>query len=230
MNGFRFDISSFFQNNASDNLFGSFNFSDYASIKNGSYGKLMKSYYAEQKKGTVDHSSVSGRTDKKEPVDTTGLSAMKQKADGLKNAAEALNNEELWKQTDGSYDMDKIASAVKDFVRAYNGVIDQSAKVNSQEITRDAKYMTGMTGTMAKSLAKAGITTGFDGKLSVNEETMKQANVSSLKSLFSGAVSYGSQIAGRAGEISRDAVMNSSLYGSNGALRNVLSGNYNQWI
>lgn len=230
MKGFRFDISSFFQNNASNNLFGSFNFSDYASIKNGSYGKLMKSYYAEQKKGTVDNSSVTGRTDKKEPVDTTGLSVMKQKADGLKNAAEALNKEELWKQTDGSYDMDKIVSAVKNFVKEYNGVIDQSAKVNSQEIIRDAKYMTGMTGTMAKSLAKAGITTGFDGKLSVNEETMKQANVSSLKSLFSGAVSYGSQIAGKAGEISRDAVMNSSLYGSNGALRNMLSGNYNQWI
>ena len=117
MKGFRFDISSFFQNNASNNLFGSINLSDYASIRNGSYGKLMKSYYAEQKKGTVDNSSVTGRTDKKEPVDTTGLSAMKQKADGLKNAAEALNKVELWKQTDGSYDMDRIVSAVKDFVK-----------------------------------------------------------------------------------------------------------------
>ena len=230
MKGFRFDISSFFQNNASNNLFGSINLSDYASIRNGSYGKLMKSYYAEQKKGTVDNSSVTGRTDKKEPVDTTGLSVMKQKADGLKDAAEALNKVELWKQTDGSYDMDRIVSAVKDFAKEYKRVIDQSAKVNSQEISRDTRYMTSLTGTMSKSLGKVGITVGFDGKLSINEDALKQANGSSLKTLFSGAVSYGTQIAGKAGEISRDAVMNSSLYGSNGTLQNMLSGNYNKWI
>ena len=90
--------------------------------------------------------------------------------------------------------------------------------------------MTGLTGTMSKSLGKVGITVGFDGKLSINEDALKQANGSSLKTLFSGAVSYGTQIAGKAGEISRDAVMNSSLYGSNGTLQNMLSGNYNKWI
>ena len=50
MNRYNFDISSFFNNSTSANAFGSFNFGDYASIKNGSYGKLLKSYYAEQKK------------------------------------------------------------------------------------------------------------------------------------------------------------------------------------
>ena len=52
MRGFNFNISSMFGGFGSNNSLGSFNFSDYASIKNGSYGKLMKSYYAEQKKST----------------------------------------------------------------------------------------------------------------------------------------------------------------------------------
>ena len=90
--------------------------------------------------------------------------------------------------------------------------------------------MSSMTNTMSKALSKIGVTVGTDGKLSVNEDEMKKANVSSIKSLFSGSVSYGSQIADRASEISRDTVMNSSIYGSNGTLSSSLSNMFNKWI
>ena len=39
-----FNISSFF-NNSKPSFMSSFNFSDYASIKNGSYKKLVKAHY-----------------------------------------------------------------------------------------------------------------------------------------------------------------------------------------
>ena len=155
---------------------------------------------------------------------------MKKEADGLKTAAEALNEDALWKQTDGKYDMDKIVSAVKTFANEYNDTLNQAAKVNSKDIAQDVRYMNSMTNTMSKALSKIGVTVGTDGKLSVNEDELKKANVTSIKSLFAGSVSYGSQISDRASEIARDTVMNSSVYGSNGALSSSLSNMFNKWI
>lgn len=231
MKGFNFNISSLFSNLGSGSAFGSFNLSDYASIKNGSYGKLMKSYYTEQKQTSVTDKTPASKTEKKDTtVDKTGLTQMKKDADTLKSAAEALDKDDIWKQTNGSYDMDKIADAVKSFANKYNDTVVQASKVNSKDIAQDVRYMSSMTSTMSKSLSKIGVTVGTDGKLSVNEDELKKSNVSSIKTLFSGAVSYGSQIADRAGEISKDAVMNSSIYGSNGTLSSSLSNIYNQWI
>lgn len=233
MRGFNFNISSLFSNLGSGNAFGSFNFSDYASIKNGSYGKLMKSYYAEQKKPTASDKTdktTNSKIKKEELSDKTGLTQMKKEADGLKSASESLNKEDLWKKTDGTYDMDKIVSAVKSFTSEYNDTLTQASKVNSKDIAQDTKYMSSMTNTMSKVLSKVGITVGNDGKLSVNEDEMKNANVSSIKSLFYGSGSYGSQIADRANEISKDAIMNSSVYGNNGTLSSSLSNMFNKWI
>lgn len=226
---FNFNISSLFSGLNSNSPFSSFNLSDYASIKNGSYGKLIKSYYAEQKKtSSSDKTTTDNKKD--QTVDKIGLSQMKKEADSLKNAAEALGKSDLWKQTDGKYDMDKITSAVKSFVSEYNEAITQAGKVNSKDIATDVKYMSSMTTTMSKALSKIGVTVGTDGKLSLNEDELKKANVSSIKSLFTGTVSYGSQIADKASAISKDAVMNSSIYGSNGMLSSSMSSIYNKWI
>lgn len=232
MRGFNFDISSLFSNLGSGNSFSSFNFSDYASIKNGSYGKLVKQYYAEQKKTSVDDkaTSTTSKTKKAEAVDNAPLAQMKKEADGLKSAAEALNKDELWKQTNGEYDMDKIVSAVKSFANEYNDTISQSSKVSSKDIGQDVRYMSSMTSTMSKALSKIGVSVGTDGKLSVDEDKLKEADVSSIKSLFSGTSTYGSQIADKASEISKDAIMSSSIYGSNGALSGSISSMFNKWI
>ncbi len=231
MRGFNLNISSLFNNLGAGNTFGSINFGDYASIKNGSYGKLVKSYYAEQKKSPEgDKTSAAKPVKKEESVDKTGLNQMKKEADDLKLAAEDLNKDDLWKQTDGEYDMDKIVAAVKSFANEYNDTVSQASKVNSKDVAQDVNYMKSMTNTMSKALSKIGVTVGTDGKINVNEDELKKANVSNIKSLFSGSVSYGSQIASRAREISRDTVMNSSIYGSDGALSNSLNNMFNKWI
>lgn len=239
-----FDFSSLFGGMNSGGLFGSVNLSDYASIKSGSYKKLLKSYYAEQKDTTQTSSKATTSTkkntiekildDKKKvsthTVDKSGSTQMKRTADNLKAAAEALNSDELWEQTDGKYDMDKISSAVKTFVNEYNNTLTQSAKMTSKDVSTDIKYMNSMTGTMAKSLEKIGITVGLDGKMTLNEDTLKNADVSKVKSLFTGSVSYGSQIADKAASISKDAVLSASIYGSNGMLSNSLSGLFDKTV
>lgn len=79
-----FDISAFFGNTKTNHM-NSFNFSDYSAIKNGSYGKLLKSYYASVKKDSTV--SKNDKETNKNPLintDSTGLSKMKKEADGLK--------------------------------------------------------------------------------------------------------------------------------------------------
>ncbi|MDO5381578.1 MAG: hypothetical protein Q4F06_02510 [Eubacteriales bacterium] len=65
-----------------------FNLSDYAAIKNGSYGKLLKAYYAKQ---DAEKASSGGDTVQKSTL-------MKSGADALKKSADALNNDELWEK------------------------------------------------------------------------------------------------------------------------------------
>lgn len=230
MKGNNLHISTLFNSLNKDSAFGSFNLSDYASLKNGSYKKLVKSYYAEQKKTADTDKPVENKKNKVQSADKTGLSQMKVQSDSLKAATQALGKEDLWKQTDGKYNTEKITDAVKSFVKGYNATITQAGKVNSKEIAQDVNFMNGMTSTMSKALSKIGVTVGLDGKMTLNEDSLKKANVSDIKSLFTGTVSYGSQIEGKAGEISRDAVMNSGLYGSNGTLANSIPGMFDRMI
>ncbi len=233
-----FDITSMLgnSNTNSNNSLGSFNFSDYAAIKNGSYGKLVKSYYGGTDKANYEakaasaKSSDSAKTKASTEVDKTGLTQIKKDADELRASAEALNSDDLWKAADGKTDTAKISSAVKNFADKYNKVIDQSSKISSREVSQDVKFMTGMTDTFSKVLGKIGISVGEDGKLSVDDEKLKNADKATVKSLFDGSGTYGSQIADKAGSIYRDADMSSAIYGSNATTTSALSSVYNQFI
>ncbi len=223
------NISSFF-GNVQTNGMNSFNFSDYASIKNGSYKKLVKSYLVQQKGDSADKGSTSVKKPKKDTTDQTGLARMKTQADSLKKSAKELSDDALWKQTNGKYDMDKIAKAVKGFANDYNDTIDQAAKVTSRDVSQQTGFMTSMTKTMSTALSKVGITIGADGKMSVNEDELKKADTKQLKALFSGSASYGAQMEQKASAISSAALRNSSLYSSNGTLSSAISGTFEGWM
>ena len=92
-------------------------YSDYATIQNGSYTKLMKAYYTKEASGDSSSSSDSSKT----------LANIESAAEDLKKASETLRtngDKSLFtkKQTtdkDGNvsyeYDTDKIYKAVSDF-------------------------------------------------------------------------------------------------------------------
>lgn len=226
MANFNLNISTLFSSLNTNNTFSAFNFNDYRAIKNGSYGKLMKSYYAQEKSDTVKPDKNSSSVNKKNALtDTTGMTKMKKEADGLKSATEALGKAELWEQTAGQYEVDKIVGAVKDFAKEYNEVLDQASKVTGNtNMNSSLGYMKSMTSTMTKSLANIGISVDLTGKMSVNEETLKNAKMNDVKSLFSGAASYGRQIGKDAVSISSAMVMGSSIYNSSGIATSALSG------
>jgi hypothetical protein len=59
---------------------GGFNLSDYAAIKNGSYGKLVKAYYAKQ---DAEKAASGGDSVQKSTMMKTGADALKKSADAL---------------------------------------------------------------------------------------------------------------------------------------------------
>lgn len=214
------DYSYLFSNlssSRSGNL-GNLNFlSDYASIKNGSYGKLMKAYY--QKVGNDSTSTSSADNSSKL---TTSLSADSAKtltqidsdADALKESADALINkgtdslfkekEVTVKKEDGTtattkeYDVDAIYDAVSSMVKNYNTLLDSTAKSDSSSVKTATSNMTNITALYSKTLEKAGITVGSDNKLTLDEEKFKATDISTLKSTFNNSPSFAYSVSSQA--------------------------------
>ena len=206
---------------------GTFSLSDYASIKNGSYGKLLKAYYAKE-----DTQKVSSN---KDSVQKSTM--IKSGADALKKSADALMNDSLWEkkkltkkdETTGEeseiedYDWDKITKAVKAFISDYNDVIEQAGESNSKEVLRNAVWMTGTTEANENVLSKIGITVGKGNKMELDEEKLKSSDIGTLKTLFTGHNSFASKVSTKANSISNAAAWSSGTYKSNGTYNNSLS-------
>ena len=176
---------------------------DMASVRNGSYGKLLKNYYAREK---ADKKAAVGDTDAK-------LTGIKADADKLVKKASELGNESLYKTKSVSDDKvntkeefadpDKIAGAVKDFVKAYNSAIDSAADSETKSVLRTGGWMANMSRKNSKLLAEVGIKVGSDDKLSFDESAFKKADTTTVKELFTGVNSYASQVGAKATSISR---------------------------
>ncbi len=205
----------------------SFNLSDYASIKNGSYGKLLKAYYAKQ---DADKKAGSGDSPQK-------LTMMKTGADALQKSANALNDSSLWekkkiKKKDEAtgnevetedYDWEKITKTVKTFVDDYNGVVEDAGKLDAKDVLRNAVWLTGMTSKNSNILSKVGITIGKGNKLELDEETLKKADISTLKSVFTGYQSFAGKVSQKATSISNAANRAGGTYTSFGTYSKTLA-------
>ena len=221
------DYSFLFGAAQSASTSGSFSLSDYASIKNGSYGKLLKAYYAKQ-----DADKMSSA---KDSVQKSTL--MKTGADALKKSADALSNASLWEkkkitkkdektgeETEGEdYDWEAITKAVKSFVEDYNDVIEKSGESNSKDVLRNAVWLTGITESNKNVLSKIGISIGKGNKMELDEEALKKADIGTFKTLFTGHNSFASKVSMKANSISNAAARASGTYRSNGTYNNSLS-------
>ncbi|MDE5910557.1 MAG: hypothetical protein K2H52_17780 [Lachnospiraceae bacterium] len=193
---------------------GNLNFlSDYASIKNGSYGKLLKTYY-----GTNQNSSTTGSSkkysssnvlekileEKKNPKVskdvqksnanlTTGLSS-------LKSSVSALQSDKTYTDSEnGQSAADKVVSAMKAFVSDYNNVVSAAKGSTLANKTAYVANMMRSSATNADKLSEIGVTVNSDGTLELNEAKLKAAGTSKVQELFSSdnIMSYGSMIASR---------------------------------
>ncbi len=211
------------------NVAGSNFLTDYASIKNGSYGKLMKAYYNETGSDSVKSTAKGSRTEQKSGRKAEKLSSKESKAyaqvqtttDALKDSADALlaggskslfamkdittRNEDGTETTVKGYDTEAIYKAVNSFVTNYNAVVKAVDEVDGNTVTGRAKRMVNDSATNLKSLLKVGITIGADNTLSIDKETFLKADMSRVKSLFHDIGSYGYRVSAQAAMINYGA-------------------------
>ncbi len=186
--------------------------SDYASIKNGSYAKLAKSYYGKNT-NTKAAGKEKAEAENKKKVE---LSSTKNASSKLNSAASALSenkalfeNKVTVKDKDGNettdYDREKISSLVKDFADSYNAMVKNGGDSTNNSVLRSSLTMVNTTKVNQNLLNKAGITIGEDNTLSVDEDKLKKADIGTLKTLFSGHDSYAANIQSSASTIQRTA-------------------------
>lgn len=190
------DYSSLFSSLSTSSSDSSANLlTDWASIKNGSYGKLTKAYYSKTNNSSVDTDEVKA-TVKANSQLKSDASDMKSALSGLSVAS--LYEKKTTKDEDGNtssdYDRDKIYKSLKSFVDSYNKVIDAADDSDNKGVLRNAVAMTKATVANKNLLSDIGITIGEDNKLAINETAVKEANINDIKSLFQGGGSYGSQV------------------------------------
>ena len=217
------DYSVFFGGSSTSSADG-VDLTSYMSIKNGSYRRLLKNYYSSQK------------AEAKSAVGDTGatLTKIRSAADNLQKKSDTLSSDKLWdttesvdegtgKVTETLTNPEALVKAVKEFADAYNKTIDAAAGSETKAVLRSGGWMDNMSRKNGRLLNEVGITIGSDGKLSVDEDELKKANVTTLKSLFKGVDSYASKVSAKAAAISNSAARTESTYDSGGNWNNNMS-------
>ena len=188
---------------------GNYSLADYKSIKNGSYGKIVKATYAKKNAASkVSSNSSSGTTSgttgttrtltsyekngsldkllstyKDSAAATTGTAASTTGTDtaaAAKNLAASVSDIEKLETSD----MDEAATAVQKFVDAYNKVVTAGNGSNITSVARNTTWMTGTTDSRSSALSEVGITIGSDKTLSFDKNVFKNADDSRINSLF----------------------------------------------
>lgn len=204
--------SSMFNSNNSTNLYSLF--SERASIKNGTYKRLLKSYF-----GTVggdsDGKSATRKSRGSDIIDkllkekmyptvsketTEANSNLTSGLNSLQSSVSALQKDSTYEDTEnGATAADKVVSAVKSYVTSYNDTVTAS---KSSTLTNKTAYVANMMSTTSKyskELAEIGVSLKQDGTLQLDETKLKSADISKVQKLFSSEniQSYGSTIASR---------------------------------
>ncbi len=177
--------------------------SDYASIKSGSYGKLMKSYYssvAGDKKNTAEAGSKDSRSSVLESLTSvktqTPTASKETKAyNKAATAADALQSsiKDLGSLKEDADD-DKVFEALSGYVKNYNSVVDTASATADKSIGNRLDSIKSTTSANEKDLASLGISVGKDGKLSIDKDQFAAGDKSKVQTLFADRRSYASNV------------------------------------
>ncbi len=201
---------------------------DYSMIQSGAYKKLLTAYYKSEKASeSGEDNAAAGELEN----ETTGkLLNVKSDAESLQGALNALNDASLYdasavdkegNKVDHTEDIKKKVTA---FVEAYNSYLDTAGDVDATKLLKKTLNMVGFTSANAGLLKEVGITIGKDNKLSVDEEKLKEAKLTTLDTLFHGRGSFGARMSDKAQEVYKMA--NGAAYSNNRASTYTYNGTY----
>lgn len=189
--------------------------SDYASIKNGSYAKLMKAYYKENASDSVKTAAKKSTQNRSGAVktseETKAYTKVQTTSDALKESADALLDKSLYKQKDitttdengkqttvKGYDTDSIYKAVSSFVNDYNAVINSMDSAEDDTLAGRVDYMSSQSSRNKKNLEAVGVSINKDGTLSLDKDVFMKSDMTKVKNLFGENGSYGYQVSAQA--------------------------------
>ena len=184
---------------------------DYASIRSGSYHKLLKAYYSKEDNSTL--SSIVDSSTETSQDSTKKLTLIENAGESLKESADALitqGTKNVFKQVtqqaeDGTtttgYKTEEIYKKVNAFVEDYNTLIEVTEDSNTASVARASVQMINLTNANEKLLEDIGITIESDDTLSIDKDTFMKADMSKVKSLFNGTGSYGYNVGVKASMI-----------------------------
>lgn len=150
------------------------------------------------------------KTNSTENTEKKSLTTMQKNASSLKDAADKLKETGAGsiydkveiKDEDGEtsfgYDTDAIYKAARSFVDNYNTVMSSGAQSSSANVVRTTRAMANYTESYRNSLSSVGININSNNQLSIDAEKFKNADMETVKSIFSGKNSYGDQMSKQA--------------------------------
>lgn len=210
MNNFFSGLNSNSSTSGTSSLLG-----DFYAVQNGSYYKLAKKYYAtEEAQSNTDEKTLDlAKSAAQDAVNSLG----KLMDDSLFKKVE-ITDEDGNKTTD--YNKSEILEAVKAFAEDYNSVIENTGELDDKSTLKSGVRLVDQTDVYGAALSRVGITIGTDNKLTVDEEAFNKADMTDVKNLFSGSVSFGKNIQTKMYQVYASANDSlkamDSLYSSNG--------------
>lgn len=222
---------------------------DYAALKNGSYGKLVKAYYAQQSSDARTEDSRNKVRQTELPVSVTqeqkDNTAIKNDANALKSVAGELTakgtksifnkidvKDEEKGLTNREYDTDKIYKTVNQFVNKYNDLIKDSSKSTNSSISEKRESLTKYVNAYENELKEMGIQIESDKTLTIDEEKFKGSDMQSVKDVWNGTSALGAKMYQTSVElehIAKSAVSADSLYTSNASYVSAAGSLYNSF-
>ena len=163
--------------------------SDYSSIKSGSYGKLLKAYYAKDtnKVSAATKTNQTEKNDKAENNEKNSVKDVLQSTVSTAKKADKASAEAATKLVDAttaldklSYkedNRDKIAEAISSFVKEYNDTLQAASKSDLVNVVQNAEWMAGGSKSNEKLLASVGVTINEDNTLSFDKMEIKQGKL-----------------------------------------------------
>ena len=144
----------------------------------------------------------------------TGGTLSQADATALHRAAKKLRN---FNYEDDTTDSANIYGSVNAFIQVYNNTLSSGNKTDDASLNRYSRYLKSLSKEHSSELSRIGITVNSDGSLSANDNLLKSAKVSKVKTLFADDAEYITKVSRYSKKMAEkaDSVVLSETLGSN---------------
>ena len=124
----------------------------------------------------------------------------------------------------GNDNKESLYKAFSAFIDDYNDLINTTDKSANSSVTNQAGYLKNIVSNNKSALSRLGVTVNSDKTLSIDKEKFNEADMSTLKNLFTGNNSFAEKMTDRVNQIYRYAAQGDSKSNSNSSYTSSGSG------